>query len=131
TALTSPKPLAGSQVPAVAPFMGVCSAEEIIPCLIWDGVRLGTSCFMSAAMAAAFGAAEEVPKKLGRACARLVLVAGSAGNGGLLVPISGCSVVGGKNEVLPPSGAVIVGFWITTALDSGVPFTLKTLNSGP
>ena len=75
-------------------------------------MRFGTSWSIKAATAAALGAADEVPKKLGRSCDRLVAVAGSPGTGGLLV-----SMIwpGEKNDVLPPSGAVTVGFWTSRA----------------
>ena len=88
-------------------------------------MRLGTSCFISAATAAALGAADEVPKKLGRSCERLVEVAGSPGNGGLVVSMM--LPPGEKNDVLPPSGAVIVGFWTTSGRrESACPSGLKT-----
>ncbi len=38
---------------------------------------------------------------------------------------------GAKNEVLPPSGAVIVGFSTVTGDCRGTPLTLKTLEAGP
>ncbi len=114
-------------MPAAVPFIGV--APSIKPWRISAGVRLGTSWSIKAATAAALGVADEVPKKLGRSCDRLVPVAGSPGNGGLAV-----SMIwpGEKNEVLPPSGAVIVGFSTTVApVLSGAPLTLKTWSAGP
>ena len=70
-------------------------------------MRLGTSCSIKAATAAALGAADDVPKKLGQVLREVGRVAGSPGNGGLVVSMI---VPGEKNEVLPPSGAVTVGF---------------------
>src|SRR5262249_33492726 len=96
----------------------------IKPARIWEGARFGTSWSINAATAAAFGVADDVPKKVGKACDRFVPVAGSPGNGGLLV-----SMIwpGEKNEVLPPSGAVIVGFWISVGPpEMGVPSALNT-----
>src|SRR5215470_10918961 len=98
-------------------------APAISPWRISAGVRLGTFCSIKAATASALGVADEVPKKLGRFCDRLVGVAGSPGNGGMLVSMI---PPGGKNDVLPPSGAVIVGFCTTCAVDIGVPSTFKT-----
>src|SRR5579885_3721006 len=69
-ALTRPYPAWMFQVPEAAPFIGV--VEAIRPERIWAGVTVGTFCFISAATAAALGAADEVPKKLGRSCDRLV-----------------------------------------------------------
>ena len=65
------------------------SAEAISPARISAGVAPGAFCCIRAATAAALGAAEDVPKKLGRFCDRLVGVAGWPGNGGLLVSIGG------------------------------------------
>src|SRR5262249_49929340 len=84
---------------------------------------------MRAATAVAFGAAEEVPKKLGKFCERFVLVAGSPGNGGLLVSMM---LPGKKNEVLPPSGAVTDGFCTSTGpVEIGEPSGLSTYRPGP
>ena len=91
-------------MPAGVPFIGV--APSIKPWRISAGVKVGTSWSIRAATAAALGVADEVPKKVGRFCDRLVPVAGSPGNGGLLVLMIW---PGEKNEVLPPSGAVIGG----------------------
>ena len=38
---------------------------------------------------------------------------------------------GAKNDVLPPSGAVIVGFRTVWGVDIGVPSGLKTMIAGP
>src|SRR3954469_4816103 len=91
------------------------------------GVAPGARCFMRAATAAALGAAEDVPKKLGRFCDRLVGVAGWPGVGGLLVSIGGPE----KNDVLPPSGAVIIGFWTVWAVVINVPSGFRTKIAGP
>ena len=80
-------------------------AEAINAFRISVGVAVGFICFMSAAMAAAFGAADEVPKKLGRFCERFDGVVGCPGRPGLVVLITLP-----KNEVLPPSGAEMSGF---------------------
>ena len=54
------------------------------PARMSDGVEAGAFCIMRAATAAALGAADEVPKKLGRFCERLVGVEGWPGqNGGI------------------------------------------------
>src|SRR5205823_8861750 len=116
TALTRPNPDWGFQVPAGVLFIG--KAPAISPWRIWAGVRLGTFCSIKAATAAALGVADEVPKKLGRFCDRLVVVAGSPGKGGWLVSMI---PPGGKNDVLQPSGAVIVGFWASWGVDIVVP----------
>src|SRR4051794_67998 len=97
--------------------------------LIWAGVAAGTSCFIRAPTAAALGAAEDVPKKLGRFCERFVGVAGSPGNGGVVVLM--IPLAAGKNDVLPPSGAVSVGPRTVVGVESACPVGLKTVIAGP
>ena len=82
------------------------SRRSIKPWRIWAGVSVGTSWSIKAATAAALGAADEVPKKLGRFCDRFVPSRADPGTEGCCV-----SMIwpGEKNEVLPPSGAVIDG----------------------
>ena len=64
-ALIRPKPAVGSHVPWAVPFIGV--AEAMRPARMSAGRgRWAPCCFMRAATAAALGAADEVPKKLGR-----------------------------------------------------------------
>ena len=93
------------------PFIGR-AARRSRPALTWGTLSAGDFSFISAATAAMFGAADEVPKKLGRFCDRFVGVAGWPGNGGWEVSMIWPGV---KNDVLPPSGPEITGFWTSTA----------------
>src|SRR3954467_6012732 len=105
----------------------MAEAEAISPDRMSAGGAPGARCFMRAATAAALGAADEVPKKLGRLRDRCDGVDGWPGNGALLVSIGEPS----KNEVLPPSGAVIAGFWIVWAVVNNDPSGLRTMIDGP
>ncbi len=80
-----------------------------------------------------FGAADDVPKKLGRfdwsgvkLAYRLVVVAGWPGMGGLFV-----AATVPKKVVLPPSGAVTDGFWTVSGELRAVPLASKTWICGP
>src|SRR3954452_25399771 len=63
-AFTRPNPPWGVQVPLVAPLSGV--AVVVSALRIWLRERAGLDCFIRATTAATLGAAEDVPKKLGR-----------------------------------------------------------------
>src|SRR5262249_29142701 len=99
-------------------------AEAIRPSRISAGVSVGTSWSMSAATAAALGAAEDVPKKLGKFCERLVEVEGWPGTNGGVCDVS-MMAPGLKNDVFPPSGAVTAGFMERTGVDIGEPSGLR------
>ena len=111
------------------PFIGSAVAFRVAR--ICAGVSVGTSCSIKAATAAALGAAEEVPKKVGRSCwftgTSEVADAGWPVNSGFEVSTNWPGL---KNEVVPPSGAVIVGLSMTCGV-MGVPVGLRLTSLGP
>jgi hypothetical protein len=101
---------------------------------------VGIRCFIKAATAATFGAAEEVPKKLGRFWERLFVVEGLPGMAGLA---GGLGMAGNtppgvavlitppKKDVLPPSGPVTTGLRTGVAPEIAEPSAFRVVSDGP
>ena len=130
TALTRPKPPLASQVPG-----GLCRSSGIAPsrsspARICAGVSVRDLLEHQGRHGRGVGrrrrGAEEA--RAGSATGWSA-VAGSPGNGGLLVSMI---QPGEKNDVLPPSGAVTAGFSTSRpGVASAMPSGLKTLEPGP